>query len=204
MLSLENITCKRGERTLFEGLGVTVGAKGVLVLKGHNGCGKTTLLKTIAGLLPPDEGTITFEGYDIFENSSAYGGLLHYVGHESAVKPRLTVEQNLLYWARMRETAELVPAAMNCFNLEPFADLEAGKLSAGWQRKVALARLICCHSTIWLMDEPFSNLDDATRERLTEIIQVRADQGGIIVMATHDDIDVPQAVNLNLSEYAPR
>lgn len=202
MLSIENLTCARGRKTLFEGVGVTVGAKGVLVLKGANGVGKTTFLKTVAGLLPPAEGSVTFSGYDVFENLSGYQGLLHYIGHKNALKPRRTVKQNLSFWAKLRDTQELVPAALSCFDLEPFADVEVGKLSAGWQRKVALAKLICCHSTIWIMDEPFANLDEASRERLLEVVEVRANQGGIILLSSHDKVPLVQAVELNLEEYA--
>ncbi len=203
MLSIENLSCSRGGKVLFEGLGVTVGAKGVLVLKGANGAGKTTLLKTIAGLLPPASGSVTFSGYDIFENLSGYHGLLHYVGHKNALKLRQTIRQNLTFWARLRDTVELVPAALSCFELEPYADVEVGKLSAGWQRKVALARLVCCNSALWIMDEPFSNLDSAARKRLLEVIDVRANQGGVIVLSSHDDVPLQQAVELQLQEYAP-
>jgi heme exporter protein A len=178
-----------------------VGAKGVLVVKGTNGCGKTTLLSAIAGLLAPSEGIIKFSGYDIAENLSAYHGLLHYVGHKNALKPYLTVEQNIRFWANMRETKELVAAALACFGLELYKDVPVGKMSAGWQRKVALSRLICCHSTLWIMDEPFANLDEAARQRLREVIEVRADQGGIIVLSSHDHVGIQQAVEIDLGDY---
>lgn len=201
MLSIENLSCKRGQKTLFKGVGVTLGAQGILVLKGSNGVGKTTFLKTIAGLLRPAEGNITFSDCDIYENLTGYHGLLHYVGHKNALKPKLTVRQNLTFWAKLRDTAELVPAALSCFELEPYADMQVGKLSAGWQRKVALAKLICCHSTLWIMDEPFSNLDEAAKKRLLEIIEVRANQGGIIVLSSHEEIKLQQAFELNLEEF---
>lgn len=204
MLSIENLTCKRGYRILYQKVGVTLGAKGVLVLKGANGCGKTTFLKTVAGLLKPEDGTISFSGFDIYENLSAYQGLIHYVGHKNALKLHQTVVENLTFWARLRDTVELVPAALSCFDLEPYTDIAVGKLSAGWQRRVALAKLICCHSTMWIMDEPFANLDVKGKERLLEIIEVRANQGGIVVLSSHENIAIEQAFELNLEEFAPQ
>lgn len=192
MLACENLSVSRGGKTLFKGLGFSLAPSGLLVLKGGNGTGKTTLLKTLAGLIQPDTGHIEHEG------------MVHYIGHQTAVKLRLTVKENLEFFAELYQTEALLMAGISYFGLEEFMDLPCYKLSAGWQKRVALARLMICYSDIWLLDEPEVHLDAVGKEMLFKLVQVRLNQGGIVVLASHDNtLDIPSAALIQLEDFMP-
>lgn len=201
MLSCENLTAGYGEKRLFGSLGFSVGAGSLMVLKGDNGSGKTTLLKILAGGGGGYEGLITFEGSDIRTLGTHYAGQLHYLGHQLAVKSQLTVRQNIEFWAELRDTVDLVPAAIAYFKLQPLLDAPCYTLSAGWKKRVALARLMACYADIWLLDEPEANLDQEGKELLRNLIAIRADQGGTVILATHHISDFPQAAVLALGDF---
>ena len=154
------------------------------MLKGSNGSGKTSLIKILCGLLPPDNGQISWNGVPI-GNNDEFKRELMMIGHKSAVKSDLTVQENLEFWARLYDTEMLVPAALKFFDLSAFRDVVAGQLSAGWQRRVALARLIVAPCKLWLLDEPTNFLDDDAVLLTASLIETRVRQGGIVVVASH-------------------
>ena len=167
-----------GQTPLFSNLSLQLQGGQVLQLCGRNGAGKTTLLGILAGLKAPHEGTV----------ERAAGATLLYVGHQSAIKAELSPLENLALYepdatkpAAALETMELPKAAHNhpCY-----------RLSAGQQRKVALARLILSKADIWLVDEPFTALDDTARTRITRLIEAHARSGGAALIATHDPLPV--------------
>lgn len=184
MFSAENLACIRSDKPLFSGLGFCLAEGSLLLLKGPNGCGKTSLIKILTGLLPPDAGQVTWEGVPIGGNESFLRQLM-YVGHKSGVKLECTVEENVTYWATLYGTQELVEAALNFFDLDRFRDIPAGQLSAGWQRRVALARLIVVPCKLWILDEPTNFLDDEAVMLMVSLIETRVTQGGIVVAASH-------------------
>ena len=184
MLTVSNLTCIRGERQIFSGLGFCLQAGALLLLKGGNGSGKTSLIKLLSGLMEPAGGEISWDGVPVAGND-AFKRDLMYIGHKSAVKLDATVRENLQFWGRLYDTELLVPAALSFFDLGKFADLPAGQLSAGWQRRVALARLIVAPCRLWLLDEPTNFLDEDAVILTASLIESRVKQGGIVVAASH-------------------
>jgi len=192
MLVADNLTCRRGERTIFKGLGFCLQEGALLLLKGANGSGKTSLLKMIAGLITPEEGSISWDGALISGQDPLIRGdntdfkrSLMMVGHKSAVKLDLTVEENLRFWGRLYGTEMLLPAALKFYNLTRYQHTSCKELSAGWQRRVALARLIIAPCKLWLLDEPTNFLDEEAVLLTASLIESRVKQGGIVIAASH-------------------
>jgi heme exporter protein A len=179
LLAGQNLTLVRGGRQLFEGVSLSLAAGDVLLLRGPNGAGKSSLLLTLAGLLRPASGTI---GPDEQQP-------MHLLAHSSAVKTRLTLAENLTFWRRVNgETGLAVQAALERVGLGGLGTIEAGHLSAGQTRRLALARLLVTDRKIWLLDEPLAALDDAGARLLAALVAERAASGGGVIAATHDDI----------------
>jgi len=184
MLTCENLTCIRGDALVFKGLGFCLQEGSLLLLKGANGSGKTSLIKILSGLMASEAGNIAWMGEPIAQNADFKRDLM-YIGHKSGVKSDLTVHENIAFWAKLYQTEMLIPAAMTFYELMPFADVPAGQLSAGWQRKVALARLIVAPCKLWLLDEPTNFLDENAVILTASLIESRVKQGGIVVAASH-------------------
>jgi len=184
MLTCENIACQRGDRIIFKQLGFCLQEGTLLLLKGPNGSGKTSLIKILCGLLPADSGQILWNN-EPTENNDSFRRDLMMIGHKSAVKSDLTVQENLEFWARLYDTDMLVPAALKFYDLVGFKDVLAGQLSTGWQRRVALARLIVAPCKLWLLDEPTNFLDDDAVLLTASLIETRVRQGGVVVVASH-------------------
>lgn len=184
MLISQNLRSVRGGNIIFEDLGFCLQPGALLLLKGSNGSGKTTLLKILAGLLPPDSGDILWDNSSIKDNNEFKRDLM-FIGHKSGVKSDATVYENLSFWAKLYDTELLIPAALSFYNLNNFADVQASHLSAGWQRRIALARLIVSPCKLWLLDEPTNFLDEDAVILTASLIEARVQQGGIVVVASH-------------------
>jgi heme exporter protein A len=184
LLAVEGLSCVRRGRRLFENLEFSVISGGTTVLAGANGCGKSSLMKMIAGLLPADTGTVRFKGTPI-RTTADYEGDVIYLGHKNAVKPEASVRENIFFWAHITGNEMLAAMAMEYWSLGPWLDMPAGMLSAGWQRRVALSRLISVPAQLWLLDEPMSNLDADGVALLGELIKSRTASGGAVIMVAH-------------------
>lgn len=199
--------CIRGGRVVFAGLGFTVEAGGALVLLGPNGSGKSSLLRVMAGLLKPATGTLAWGGTTISDDPEAHAGRTHYLGHHDAVKPVLTVAENLGFWARLHEphaetAGRAVDAALQRFGLGHLAGMPGKMLSAGQKRRTNLARLLAAPSPLWLLDEPTTALDRASIKTLEAVLAEHRAAGGMVVLSTHADIDLPGGVELHLDAFA--
>jgi heme exporter protein A len=183
MLVCENASCVLGERLIFKGVGFCLQPGALLLLKGANGSGKTSLIRALSGQLPV-EGNITWDGKPIAGNADFKRDLM-LVGHKSAVKLDATVAENLNFWGKLYNTQMLVPAALRYYDLEKFADTPARELSSGWQRRVALARLIVVPCKLWMLDEPTNFLDEEAVILTASLIESRVKQGGIVIAASH-------------------
>ncbi len=184
-----DLVCVRGERSVFAGVEFAVASGQALLLRGPNGSGKSSLLRLMSGLLAPAAGRLAWDGAPIDADPEAHRRRLHYLGHQDAVKPVLSVAENLVGWARLRGVtdAAAVDGALDRFALGPLADLPARLLSAGQRRRLALARLVAVPVALWLLDEPATALDDDSAGRLVETIAAHRRAGGLVVLSSHGD-----------------
>jgi heme exporter protein A len=184
-LLAENVGIDRGGRRILSGVSFTLDA-GALALTGPNGVGKSSLLRAIAGFLPPAEGRIRIEGCD--DPSTA----LHYIGHRDALKPQLTVRENMAFAAGFLGAGQTIDplAALGALAIESTIDLPVAWLSTGQRRRVALAHLALVPRPLWLLDEPLSGLDARSVARFETMAQAHVAGGGLLIVATHTPLHV--------------
>lgn len=200
----KNLTCVRGERQVFAGLNYNLEDGDALVLVGPNGSGKSSLLRLMAGLLRPNQGRLFWANQAILDDPEAHNGRFHYVGHLDAVKPIFSVAENVTFWAELRSSQKGfdVEAALSAFSIGHLKQVPVRFLSAGQKRRVNLSRLLASPASIWLLDEPTTALDSQTVAQLTNVIAQHRKGGGIVVVSTHTQMDLPGAKTLNLSSFA--
>lgn len=200
------LACVRGERTVFAGLDFVLRPGGALVLIGPNGSGKSSLLRLMAGLLKPFAGTLAWGGEPTSEDPEAHGARLHYVGHHDAVKPVLTVTENVAFWSALRgHGPDKVAAALATFGMKRLADVPGRFLSAGQKRRVNLSRILAAPAPLWLLDEPTTALDKASVAVLEKTISEHRAGGGMVVLSTHAEIylDRPEVLDLAFFQARP-
>ena len=197
--------CLRGECPVFAGLDFDLPAGGALVLHGPNGAGKSSLLRVMAGLLPPVAGALFWRGQPLpARPGEAHAARLHYLGHANAVKPDLSVAANLRLWPVLRGAGDAaVPAALADLGLANLAEVPARLLSSGQQRRLALARLRAAPAPLWLLDEPGVGLDAESLDRLARLIAAHRAAGGAVALATHQPLDLPGAAWLAVDAFTP-
>jgi heme exporter protein A len=188
-LSVRDLACARGGLRLLEGVSFSVTSGAALVLRGPNGCGKTTLLRTIAGLQPALSGEI-----------NCPPDAIAYAAHADGIKATLTVSENLRFWAAIYGTCE-ISTALEQMNLCALADRAAQNLSAGQKRRLGLARLMVTGRPVWVLDEPTVSLDVASVALFGDVVRAHLAGGGMAVMATHIDLGLPEAAILDLSPF---
>lgn len=198
-LVAEDLTVARAERIFFRGVQFCVEEGEALLVTGPNGVGKSTLLRMIAGLLPVPGGRIALEGMD----DRSLGEASHYLGHRNAMKHDMSVRENLTFWQqfmqddRFGEGAPLFEATES-LGLGGLEHLPFGYLSAGQQRRMAMARLLMVYRPVWILDEPTAALDAASSEMFAGLVQSHMSDGGIVVAATHQPLGLDEAHSLAL------
>jgi heme exporter protein A len=193
-LTVNSLKAQRGERVLFQDLSFDVVAGQSLLVEGANGCGKTTLLRTIAGYARPDAGNVTLDDkvQDIPLQEQ-----LHYIGHLDGAKGTMTVEENLSFWCSYLGDGS-AKLTEDLFGLEDIFDIPAHYLSAGQRRKLALSRLIAVKRLVWLLDEPSVSLDTEARDILSAMMKRHVDDGGILLATSHTDLGISFSKQLRL------
>jgi heme exporter protein A len=197
-LRADDLACDRGGRSVFRGLNFSLAAGEAMVVTGRNGAGKSSLLRVVAGLVRIVAGHLTLDGG---EPDAPIAEQAHYLGHQDALKPSLTVSENLQFWTEFFGAGRhAVEAALNTVDLSPLAGLPAAYLSAGQRRRLSIARLVGVPRPIWLLDEPTSALDAPSQKRLAELMRDHLAGGGMIVAAAHGPIGLERARELKLGE----
>ena len=194
MLEAQDLECIRGDRRLFHGVGFRLDAGELLFLQGHNGAGKTSLLRMLCGLSQPESGEIRWKGESIRRLSDDFRADLCYLGHLNAIKEELTPLENLLASARLAGEALGEDDALDALEqvgLLGREDLACRYLSQGQKRRVALARLVKERRPLWILDEPFVALDVNAVAWLAGLIGAHLQRGGLAVMTTHQPVDIP-------------
>jgi heme exporter protein A len=180
---------------VFSGLDFGVGSSEVLLVTGRNGAGKSSLLRMLAGLVRIGGGALSLAGGNPEKSLPEQA---HYLGHLDALKPSLTVVENLDFWSRYLGGQGAPRTALAAVGLEALTDLPAAYLSAGQRRRLSLARLLSVRRPIWLLDEPVSALDREAQGMLTGLMQQHLSAGGMIIAATHGPIGLDQSKELRL------
>mgnify|MGYP001223738288 CR=1 FL=1 len=189
---IKNISCIRGNKLLFKNLDFNLNNKDLVIIKGSNGSGKTSLLKILVGLLKPISGSIIIDKKNLYELKDESFKYFEYIGHENGIKEALTVKENLNYYLKIKKNLSFknFQKTIKIFNLKNLLDIRVENLSSGEKRKVSLSKLILSNSKIWLLDEPTNNLDKKSINNFFKILKQHLKSGGIAIIASHDEINI--------------
>lgn len=199
MLTVESAGISKGGRLVVGNRGFTLFDGCILNVHGPNGSGKTSLLEFCKGIDVWDYGKILYRGVDIFDDIECYFRASQYIGHDLGLDEDLTVLDNINLYAALYNGRLLIEAAMHTFGVLHLACEVVGKLSAGQKKRVALSRLLLDRAKIWLLDEPFANLDSEYQNILMQAMKARAGQNGIVVFTSHASIKEEYIMNMELS-----
>lgn len=188
-LTVQDLSVTRGGVPVLEGVSFGVESGEALILRGPNGIGKTTLLRTVAGLQPPLRGRIGLERE-----------AMAYAAHADGIKATLSVRENLEFWAAVFATGD-VASALEAFDLTALADRAAGGLSAGQKRRLGLARLVVTGRPVWVLDEPTVSLDAEAVLMFAQAVRTHLANGGLALMATHIDLGMSEARVLDVGPF---
>lgn len=203
-LNAQGLAARRGEDLLFSNISFDLSAGDSLVLTGRNGSGKSTLLRAVAGLLHLDAGSVTWTGPG---ETSRPAEACHYLGHRNAMKPELTVAENMSFWKTFfgdfaGGSGASVAEAADMVGLGGIAHLPFGYLSAGQQRRMAFAKLLVAYRPIWILDEPTAALDTRAEQTFTDLIKRHLQAGGLLLAATHQPLGLENAQQLRMTGFS--
>ncbi|QTH62716.1 cytochrome c biogenesis heme-transporting ATPase CcmA [Psychrosphaera ytuae] len=193
LLRAEQLTCIKQDRILFEHLDVAVYPGDIIQVAGPNGAGKTSLLRILAGLAQPHEGQVLYNETPIGADPEQYHQSLLYIGHKAGVKAELSAEENLQFSLALHQhDANQAEALLESVGLLGFEDSLAAQLSAGQHRRISLAQLWSSHAKVWILDEPFTAIDVKGVAAIEQQILSHAQQGGCVILTTHQPLSLPE------------
>ena len=191
-LELDGVHVWRGDRHVLRGVSFRLRPGQLLHIVGSNGAGKTTLLRVACGLIVPEEGQVSWQDSDIRTDRAGYQSQIAFAAHEAALKADLTALENLRFAVGLRRAVSVkeLTASLARTGADAYADLPARVLSAGQKRRVAMARVLAFEAPLWLLDEPFSNLDDAGVRLIADLVAAHVRGGGSAVVVAHHGLDL--------------
>jgi heme exporter protein A len=201
MLTLDNLTYYIDNKLIFKNIGLSISTTSALIIKGDNGSGKTSLLRLICGLDKSYDGKILWGKNNVENMRHDFNADLQYIGHNNFLKQHLTIEQNLKFFSKLYDCELALESALSFFEILDQRNIIIKKLSAGIQKKVMLAKLLACPSTIWILDEPLVNLDKKFQDKLLNLIKTRIKEGGLVIIATHNDIFDKLGPTININDF---
>ncbi len=188
-ISAQDLACARGGQRVLEHVSFSLAPGDLLILRGPNGAGKTTLLRCIAGLTPPEAGTLEIDPDEVA-----------YAAHADGLKDQLSAAENLQFWAQIYGTRDIAPA-IDSFDLAQLLERRTQDLSAGQRRRLSLARLTLTGRALWALDEPTVSLDHENVARFARAVSSHLAAGGNAIIATHIDLGLPEAKSLDLGPF---
>jgi heme exporter protein A len=192
-LEARELSCIRDERVLFSNLNFTLNSGQVLLIEGRNGAGKTSLLRILTGFRRPEVGDLFWNDEAIDDTQEFYQDTA-YIGHNNGLKDTLTAEENLRYAQALAISTLSIDDAMEQVGLNGYQETAVRFMSAGQKRRLALARLLCTHKPLWILDEPFTSLDRASIKLFEKFIETHVNQGGLVIMTSHHDTSIPHTL----------
>lgn len=200
-LTLKALAFERDDSLLFSDVSVSLKSGDILQVEGPNGCGKTTLLRIITTALSPTSGQLLWREQDVSRIRHDYLQNLLFLGHLPGLKQSLSPEENLVWWRRLNNNNRALSNAevLASIGLKGYEDVPCFNLSAGQQRRAALARLLITEAPIWVLDEPFTAIDKQGVGELEALLTTHAARGGIIILSTHQDLDIGGIKRLSLA-----
>ena len=205
-----NLTCMRGDTTIFTALSFVLSEGGAIAVRGSNGSGKSSLLRLAAGLIPPLAGELKRDGVTITNDVQCHINGLHYLGHLDGAKSSYTVEENLNFWINLfatkktKKKSSLIPQALERLGISKHSDVPAEFLSAGQRQRLALARLVTIPRPLWILDEPESSLDDEGHNVVAEMIGEHRANGGMVMIAFHGKLNLSDLDLLQMDSFTSR
>jgi len=202
LLQAVNLHCERDDRTLFQDLSFSILPGTLTRVEGPNGSGKTTLLRVLAGLNDNADGQVLWRGKNRHENRESFLRDILYMGHRAGIKSLLSPLENLraLTAGRADYSDDALAQALSGTGLAGFESVPCRRLSAGQQRRVALARLLLADEPLWILDEIFTAIDADGVEALERLLAQRVKEGGSIILTTHHPLQVPGMQRIGLGE----
>lgn len=192
LLRVEGLECIRNDMVLFSDLNISLAPGEVIQIDGPNGCGKTSLLRIICGLALPETGNVFWNGTNIHQYNTEFCTEVNYVGHFNGIKTELTPLENLKVACSLTPSSNgfALEGALQEFGLRGYEDVPVRKLSSGQRRRVALSRLLLSDARLWVLDEPFTSVDEIGKKIIQQVIEKHLGQGGMLLLATHEAIDL--------------
>ncbi len=192
-LEARDLSCIRDERTLFENLNFILKSGQILLIEGRNGAGKTSLLRILTGFRQPDAGNL-FWNEALIDDTQEFYQDTAYIGHNNGLKDTLTAQENLHYAQALATSTLTIDDVLEKVGLNGYQETLVRFMSAGQRRRLALARLLCTHKPLWILDEPFTSLDRASIKLFEQFIENHANQGGLVIMTSHHDTSIPHTL----------
>ena len=201
LLKVENLAFERDDSCLLENINLSLNSGEILQIEGANGSGKTTLLRLLTTALQPSAGNILYNGQALSKCRYQYLSDMLYIGHQPAVKLTLTAEENLRWMinSSVKTNQLTIAEALDGVGLSGYSDIPCYALSAGQHRRVALARLLISQAALWYLDEPFTAIDKQGVSFLEQRLQEHLNQGGAVVLTSHQDLSLNNLRKYSLS-----
>ncbi len=205
-LTAENLAVRRGDDLLFSNVSFALEKGEALIVTGRNGSGKSTLLRTVAGLITPEAGKVSLSG-EAGESGRRASEASHYLGHRNAMKQELTVRENLEFWKHWLGdfaggTGMEAEEAADVIGLAGISHLPFGYLSAGQQRRFAMAKLLVAYRPVWILDEPTAALDVAADRLFASMVTRHLEGGGMVLAATHQPLGLSSTRELVMKGFS--